>query len=408
MGMDQQPASGYGVGPSVPEEGLDETLRSWSGKGELWQALAAVNTGVLAEVSWTATDIANRAYRVLFPKLLWSLSDWPTSALAWVDALPAETQRRRQLTAAPGAGTSWVDTRRLGWPPREFVGFTREREADSLLITSLRFTLETLRDVWKAATAVAPEIDVSVRAQLLAAERVLGMEPLASAESIPPSRLDITALRTQGRLWGAVAPVADILRQLSSGSLSSLARELIMPSSELRGRLFHLGVLGEVLIGLREAGAYSVSVTPLGIGAAGPAYRVRDSNAQEWHLWFEAAGIWRYYERSSPYLQAVAGLGGSMQAPIQEDILLILPGSRALIVECKHSWSKTYIGSGYHQAVSYAAEVMSSGLAGEVVAVVVGPDEVVNEPSFVNLRVGRVGFSGPRELRSLVAELMRP
>jgi hypothetical protein len=125
--------------------------------------------------------------------------------------------RNRILSVAPEPGISWTETRRLGWPPRVFAGRKKGRVADTLLVKTLRWTLEALEAVRADAHAVEPTIDEEVNDPLSIAFAVLGIEPLASATGAVPSRTDIEAMRGEGRPWNAVAPVADELRRLSEG-----------------------------------------------------------------------------------------------------------------------------------------------------------------------------------------------
>ncbi len=67
--MGSEPADGHEVVLSIPEAGLDEVLRAWSGQGQLWEALGVIVDDDLVEVSWSAKDVRRRAHRVLFAEL---------------------------------------------------------------------------------------------------------------------------------------------------------------------------------------------------------------------------------------------------------------------------------------------------------------------------------------------------
>ena len=379
--------------PPIPEAGLAEVLEPLRGQGHLWESLASIHG--TTDRHWTARDIRRRAYRILLAQLLPALEKWPLRDRDWIEALPAESIHNRATTSAPTSGTSWPDTRRLGWPPRVFSGRVRERIADTLLVTSLRWTLDELAAIRIEAVAVEPSVDQTVRRQLAVALGLLQQEPLRSSSGVMPSRSDVECLRAEGRPWNAVAPVADALQHPQRGSLAGLARRLIMPSEDLRWRLFHLGVFGEMLLALGRCGCTCRSLRPLSGSSTGPAYRVQDKIGRMWDLWFEAAGAWGHYRRESPYVRAAAGLLGGNRA-LGADILLIRPNRAALIVECKYSADPGVVGrDGYEQALAYAVEITTE-LAKHATSVVVGPEGVVLvrliEDTFVQTTVGKVGI----------------
>ena len=59
--------------PAIPWDGLLEVLTSYSGKGQLYQAVAAAS----GTDAWTAADVRSRARRVLFSAALPALAHWP-------------------------------------------------------------------------------------------------------------------------------------------------------------------------------------------------------------------------------------------------------------------------------------------------------------------------------------------
>ena len=67
--MAGEPPTIAGLGPPIPQAGLDTVLRAWSGQGQLWEGLSAV-AGELAERDWKAKDIRRRANRVLLSLLI--------------------------------------------------------------------------------------------------------------------------------------------------------------------------------------------------------------------------------------------------------------------------------------------------------------------------------------------------
>jgi hypothetical protein len=406
MDLHPRAVAGFGMSgqPPIPQRGLDEMLRAWSGQGQLWDALAAISDPV-AERQWTAQDIRRRAHRVLFQQLEPLLMTWPAQRRTWLYALPAESLQTREVGKVPTSGTSWSETRRGGWPPSSFVSRPRVRRADSLLTTTLKWVLDQLVEVRRAAATPSSEVQWLARSRLDVAAALLAVDPLASTTAMLPRPTDLVAMRAAGRPWRSVAPVAALLRTLSGAGLLELAARVVAPDGDLAWRLFHLAVLGELLHALRAAGATVVSVRPLGDSASGPAFKVLDARAREWDLWFEAAGAWRRYGRKSPYAAAAAGVPGAGSA-LGADLLLIRPAERALVIECKYSWNPSVVArGGYEQAVTYAAEAHEMA-PGHVRAVVTGPRGVVEAPGFTYTIAGRVDIVPPETLRAIAAEVL--
>lgn len=388
--------------PPIPEDGLAEALGTWAGRGYLWDALAAP-TDIRSERQWSRRDLVSRAHRVLLERVAPMLSVWPSRLASWIDALPAAREHSRLIYPAPFSGVSWPDTRRrFGWPPTAFVGRQAERGADTLLMTTLRWTLDYLTRVRADAIKTFPGVDIKVRDQLDAAAALLRVEPVASAPSVMPGYPEIMALRHEGNPWNSVANVADQFRAIEA-SVVDLAWRLIVPDDEIRWRLFHLAVLGVLLAALRTAGWVIMSRRPLGGSAAGPNYTITDLRGLSWDLWFEAAGIWDYEGERSPYREAALGVPGGGRA-LGADVLLIQSGNRALVVECKYSPYPDIIArDGYLQAVTYATELRSR-LVNSIVSLVVGPTGVITAPGFTETCVGRIGIVPPS---CLVAEINR-
>lgn len=83
---------------------------------------------------------------------------------------------------------------------------------------------------------------------------------------------------------------------------------------------------------------------------------------------------------------------------------MLFQDEQALIVECKYSAdASTVARDGYHQASAYALEAKS--LVEDVISVVVGPEEVVVGPGFVETIAGRIGVIPPTAIPVVVAEL---
>lgn len=395
-----------GVSPPIPRDGLAEVLGTWAGRGYLWDVLA-VPLPIRDERQWSRQDLRRRAHRVLLDRVAPALSRWPARVSAWIDALPAVRTHARVIRSAPFSGVSWVDTRsHYGWPPGAFIGRETERGADTLLVTTLRWTVEYLVNVRNDAARAFPDVDNAVRDQIDAAAALLSLEPVSTAIGVMPGHPEVMALRHEGGAWNAVAEVADEFRTVES-SLTDLAWRLILPDEDIRWRLFHLAVLGVVLRTLRDTGCVITSNRPLAGATAAPSYTLKDTKGLAWELWFEAAGLWKYEGEVSPYVEAVQGVPGAGRE-LGADILLIQPGKSALVIECKYSRNpETVARDGYHQAVTYAAEIHSRlKWQGEITSIVVGPDGVVATPSFTQLSVGRVGMVPPSFLPAAVISFL--
>jgi hypothetical protein len=241
------------------------------------------------------------------------------------------------------------------------------------MCTALRWTIEELLRVQHDAVRLAPNVDVEVRSQVSLAQKLLDLPPLAESSAVRPTRLDLRALSRQGHPWNVVASVAAIFVRVET-SLHEYARRLIYPDDELRWRLFHLGVLGELILALRKRGAVVTSVRPIARASSGPAYRV-GFNGSDWDLWFEAGGAWSHYGRESPFVTASSPLPRAAQ-PLSPDLLLIRLDEMALIVECKYSLDADYVARGVAQVLGYATEARSR-LSSSVLARVVAPNEVI-------------------------------
>lgn len=278
--------------------------------------------------------------------------------------------------------------------------------ADELLTRTLRWTIERMSEVRADATAVAPRIDENLAAQLDLAVALLDIPPVRDSVAIRPSPADVRAVSRQGRPWTAVAEVADRLRSVES-SVHEYARRLLMPSEELKPKLFHLAVLGQLLHALRDRGAEVVSLRPLARTTSGPAYRVV-VGGEVWDLWFEAGAVWSYYARTSPYLEISSVLHGKTR-PLSPDILLVRPDGAALVLECKYSADADYVGGrGITQVMAYAVESLTS-LAPKVVSRVIAPIEAIaTSTSAVPTSVGTVAVSDAHHFHAVLDELGVP
>ena len=236
------------------------------------------------------------------------------------------------------------------------------------------------------------------------ASRLLNVDPVASAAGSEPRNPELLSLRREGAPWGAVATVAEELREVEN-SVAHLINRLILPDDEIRWRLFHLAVLGRLLVALRGCGCRIKSLRPLSAGTGGPAYGVGDPLGRSWDLWFKSSGIWSHRGVTSPYMEATQGCSGAGRA-LGADLMLICDDVQALIFECKYSNDQEVVArGGYYQAMTYAIEARAR-LAERVTSVAIGPEGVVRFASFTATPIGIVGTSPPSGIESIVQEVL--
>lgn len=405
--MDQSTARDPQLAIQLPRAGLDELMRGWSSDGQLYEALSAV-APLDMDLAWTRRDIENRASRVLLARLADELANLPTDPAAWREHLPVATVVRRQISDRPARPTNWTATaRRFGWPPTSYVSHPRSREQDETTLQLLVWTARSLERIVQRVHAIAPVLVSQVEPPVLALLQLVN-EDLSDIPAARPDRLDLRSVAASGRPWTALAAVAETIVQ-SETDLALLAYELIQPDPDLEWRLFHLAVLGEVLSALRKLGGRVSWRAPLNSsGSPGPQFQV-DVGQSRWDLWFEAAASATYYQAHSPYRRATSGVVRN-QRSIGADVMLCLPGERALTLECKWSPYSTYVGrDGYHQAAGYAVEVRS-GQGIQAWSYVVGPEELVQTTSSERLDWPGspvvIGACSVRDLENLIASLV--
>lgn len=404
--------------PPVPTGRLGELLGGWSGEGTLhstvWANLAAVQAEddtPLAERQWTERDVTRRAHRVLLERLQPHLVRWPSRLSEWSNALPAVTRAHRVTSNRPLRPTDWAQTiRRHGWPPAAFIGRQRTTQADELLLATLRWTLPRLLTTFRHASAVLADAAAAVQPQATAAQRLLD-EYVGLEDAPAPTDADLLAVARAGYPWNVLAPVsATYLRY--ERHLDDLARDLIYPLDSLRWRLFHIGVLGEVLGAMRDGGAALQWRAPLSATGGRPQYTAvlgPAGKAAPLEVWFEAAGVWRRHGTQYPYREALRALSLSPSAIGPDILVLDVQQRRALVLECKYGDAR-YVGrNGYLQAVAYANELRVE-LADTIWSYVVGPEGVVDGSSHTTLHAPhsaqRVGVTSPSALQQVVRDFL--
>ncbi len=382
----------------IPQEGLRHVLSAWSGRGDLLATLAASLDDDRFDRSWTGADVRRRAHRILLQELTPALASWPRTAHGWLDALPAQSIHRRARSPAVVTGVDWVATRvRSGWPPAAFEVRRRERAPHTLLLASLRWTLDRLVEVVDDASRLEPAVVTAAMPQLGVALAMLEEEPLSSVVGEQPSEEDLRAVAHEGRPWNLVAAVATELVAVTT-SPHEWAMRLVAPDPELRPTLFHLAVLGTLLDAVQALGGSVSSRAPLtGVGAR-PSYVATNRHGTEWEVWFEAGGVWSRHERSSVYVEAITGLTKLAQ-PLRPDLVVLRPDEAVLVLECKYSSRIETVGrNGVTQAMAYGVEARSR-IAPRVQAYVVAPDGVISSPTRVATTAGSIGVITPVHVR---------
>lgn len=382
--MDQEPSSHARLTDlSVPLKGIESILSGWSGKGTLYEALAAVSDDELAERNWSEQDIRSRADRILVESVRSALSKWPRSVDDWLPHLPVTSQAEVLVALTPRGRVDWRETsRRYGWPARSYVTRRRHREIADVTVTTLAWTVERLDEMIQHARKrkILPEIESTLDAPINAAREALTFT--AIPETLPrPDRHDLDALHTAGRPWSYVEAVTSTIVR-SETDLMWFAEQMLFPDDDLRWRLFHLAALGYLLSALRKQQASISWRAPMGAGSPGPHFIARLLDGTNVEVWFETVGANRHYGGTSSalYSNTVSPVQ-SAERGIGADLGLFIPSRKhALLFEVKFSSSGPYISrNGFHQAAAY---VLDAGDYWERVwSYILGPEELVTGTS---------------------------
>ena len=277
--------------------------------------------------------------------------------------------------------------------------------ADQLMITTLAWTLTRLSQIRSDATKLVPEIDAPVAKQLDLAKRVSDSSLVSQATPIRPTEQDLRILGREGSPWSAVSSVAREVRR-SDTSLNALADELLLPDPDIRWRLFHLSILGIVLVGARNAGASITATAPLTRSSDCAAFRIRTEDDLTWDLWFEGETVWSAYGKSSPYLDVTKELSGA-QRPLSPDLLLVRGDNYAVSIECKYSQDSDYQRKGVREAMAYATD-LAGHLATSVDSLLVtwsASQEVIGTSEILS---GTLAVHSPGSLLSAMERIFAP
>ena len=383
----------------IPPGGLDHVLRSWIGRGDFIDVLSRIP---LDDVSneWRPADVVARAKWVSFLVVEPYLLTLPTTIDEWLDSLPAMSNMSAATAAGPFGAPDWPRTLlRFGWPPSQFVVRQRDRTSDQQLVLTMCWLLRNLVDLAESAKKIDPDADVKAARQLLAAR--LMIERLGS-EGIRPSPPDLLVIEREGRIWRRVAACARNVIALEQAA--NLSQALMEPRAGLRPTLFHLGVLGEVLLSISSNGGKIVSVNPLASASGRENYHV-EVNGIVWHLWMEGGAVWSRYKWNSPY-KSTSSVLRSRPKPLSPDIVLIAPGQAAFVIECKYSADSDYIARrGLAQVALYLSEI--SNHCPRVEGCVVPPASQLDVGRMDEYGLGSMGIMSPNTVGERVWRFMQ-
>lgn len=398
----------------IPIRGLREVLTSWALAGEvheadaLIQALGQVDGEATVERAWGEEAARQRSNRVLWSLLEADMLALPTEAATWTDALPATSRSERTISQEYARPVDWPATLRLnqGWPgPRgwagaRFVGRRRQREQDTVLVRVAAWTVHQLIELRRDAIDPSP----SAAGRMAALELAAGHLPHVDAID----RSEVAAASRSGPPWNLLTPLTERLLELHDDPVR-FAHDVVLPDDELRWRLFHLAVFGEVLSAFSRAGHLIVSHSPLSGSSRRPSHVASNGPLGRIDLWFEASNAWKYYGGPGElaYHKATSSARYS-PGELSPDCLSVWVDPHgapvlAVALECKYSPSNPdyVVRAGYVQALGYAVELRRT-LRCPVAVFVVGPRQVVGGvsefevlPADGVLGAARVGLADP-------------
>lgn len=314
-----------------------------------------------ALIAWTPDEVRSRVRRVLLGLLEPYIAQWPASLRHWEQCLPTATATEQMVLSTLRSRIDWTSSaREHGWPPRRYVVRARHRVVGGVAIETLAWLSAELSDVLirldpRDAPLLIDRIAPQVRLLRKVVERFAH-----DVEPVRPSHVELRSLEASGPQWRAVAQAARLAVRATRDP-EFLAFELLEPDADLQWRLFHVSSFGYAVAGLRSTHCSIRWNMPLRGPRTGPQLSAVQPDGRSWDLWFESAGARSHYEVGpSTYASAVAGVPDTGGA-IGSDILLIRPGERALVLECKWSADASYVGrDGYHQVSSYVLDTLGA------------------------------------------------
>jgi hypothetical protein len=373
----------------LPTRGLKEVLTSWTLSGSVRPVDALVAAlGSLpdedVERDWDPAAALDRCHRVLWGLLEPLVAGLPTDPAIWLDALPATSTVERTVTHQIVRPVDWGRTVRTnqGWPgPRgwegvRFAGRRRHRERDSVLVRVVSWTVGRLLAVMEGATHLidpAPETREPISALLFLRTMLPDVDEVDDSE--------VRAAERAGHPWNRLTPLTLDLLRLESDPLR-YSEEVIYPDDDLRWRLFHLAVYGDMVMAFIDRGWAVRATTPLVGSSRLPTHVARRGDLQV-DLWFEGTGVWMHYgapEHGLTYQQACAAARSARQ-PLSPDCVAVRHLNEEVLsataIETKWSVDPAYVvRGGYLQSLGYGVELVRL-LARPTSVFTIGPSPVV-------------------------------
>lgn len=395
---------------TLPRDGLNELTRSWTGVGQLIDLLCSVRDDG-TEIQWTFEDISRRSNRILLEKLQPLILVWPTTLNQWEAFLPTTALSEERISNRLYGKVNWANTlRHFGWPARQYIIQSRNRDFGGIAVTVMAWLSTSLRQIELDVRSLSPILVEKIAPQISALAELVDRYSLPGDAAIPDN-FEVRALAAAGRPWNGVAKAVQMIVR-SMRDPEFLAYELLEPDPEVEHALFHLSAFGYLIKALRENGCSILWTSTFAGSGPCPQVRVLQDDGTEWDLWFESSQARTFYGLSdSAYKSTVEGIDYDDKA-LSYDILLIDSGRRALILECKWSTNPTRVGrDGFHQASSYALDARN-GLAKEVWSFVVGPEELVASVSLASEHKVEMsvilGSTPATQLQSVVSNFLYP
>jgi hypothetical protein len=402
----------------VPSLGLTRVLADWSGVGSLYSAIASIKSDEPFDRDWSVKDVERRAMRVLLLQCEPLIAQWPSTQRAWLDQLPTVSTRHRYWSDRPAPRVDWSRTSKRGWPPATLAIKRRRRASDQVPIAVLCWTLAELsnaidlaQQLFAAKTPLSQLIDASIAPKL---QTALGLQQLIDADDLGvPTAEDLAAIRGMGWPWNVIAGVAAIfVTRYRHDGTERLAKSLISPDG-FPDRIFQLAVLGTILVAAERTGADVRSIRPIGDMTSGPVYQIRDSLNREWELWCEAERCWEAYGVQDHYYDLASSLSyvdGKAYPPrhLRPDLLLALPGVRAMVIECKYPYltmDPGYVSLGVSQAYFYGRQLSPAFTHTE--AFVAGPSELVRRGESKHLEGVDLHVRSPESMAERVSSALQ-
>lgn len=383
--------------------GLERVFSDWGGAGSLVTALASAEAES-SNRAWTPAEIRGRALRVFLAEHFHLVSGLPQTQREWLQCLPPVTIKQTQWSSEIRGRVNWRKTAVRNWPPQEVYVERKNRGADTVLLSVIAWLGTSLKSVQEDDDLQPKD---SVDSTILKAVTAIldTTEAFENADNSSPTESEIVALRHLGGPWKTVSALALALLDFERHGGLHYASRLIQP--DIADRVFQLEVLGLCVDALEACtGQTFVSLRPVGGGTGvGPVYA-----SEDWQVWWEASGIWdsisasnvrRELSRRAFSTVDGAQYGARFDRP---DIVLVGPGRRILVVECKYplaTGDAGYISTGLAQAYFYASQMIQN--SDLVQAVSIGPSDIVTGLVVERLRGISVALGSERDVSELVS-----